>query len=284
MFLGQGATRYALNPTVAKDDPVRFEDVRCSLIGNSFHAGVFSMILSQLFHKKGFLAEKPTAQDIVDRQGLYPGEKYVQGLQCDLGRPPSYHRLDGQRRGLCHSTCEAAKAARSERGTPELERLTLNALLRWSDFQGSDVRMDTGELMKPSQWPRRAIDPAKWSWYSILAAPFHDEEHINLLEVRASHLMMRWRSRTPARIKSRFFHLLDSQVAVAVLCKGRSSSWKMNRLLRRIGALTMAGGFVYPHGDIRCPYGTPQIKAQGNLKVAIADGERSHAGADREKA
>ena len=98
--------------------------------------------------------------------------------------------------------------------------------------------------MKPNAWPRRSIDPAKWTWYSLLAAPFVDDEHINLLEVRAAHLMLRWRTRTPARIGTRFFHLLDSQVALAVLCKGRSSSWKMNRVLRRVGALTVAAGFL----------------------------------------
>ena len=70
---------------------------------------------------------------------------------------------------------------------PELERLTLNELLRSADYRGSDVRMDTGELMKTNQWPRRSIDPAKWTWYLILAHPYKDSEHINLLEVRAAH-------------------------------------------------------------------------------------------------
>ena len=104
--------------------------------------------------------------------------------------------------------------------------------------------MDSGELMRPNQWPRRSIDPAKWTWYPILSHPYRDNEHINLLEVRAAHLMLRWRSRTQARIGGRFFHLLDSQVGLAVLCKGRSSSWQMNRLLRRICALTSASGFL----------------------------------------
>ena len=86
--------------------------------------------------------------------------------------------------------------------------------------------------------------PSKMDLVQHIGSPLHDEEHINLLEVRASHLMMRWRSRTPARIKSRCVHLVDSPVALAFLCKGRSSSWKMNSLLRRIGALTVAGGFL----------------------------------------
>ena len=137
---------------------------------------------------------------------------------------------------MCHSSYEAAKSARSVEGTPELERLTLNALVRSSDYRGSDVRMDTGELIHPNQSPCRSIDPAKWTWYLILAAPYHDEEHINLLEARAAHLVLRWRLRTPARIGSRLFRLLDSRVGIAVLCKGRSSSWKMNQLLRRVGA------------------------------------------------
>ena len=98
--------------------------------------------------------------------------------------------------------------------------------------------------MKPNQLPRRSIDPAKWVWYPLLSHPYTDEERINLLEVRAAHLTLRWRSRTPARVGSRFFHLLDSQVALAVLCKGRSSSWRMNRILRRVGALTVAAGFA----------------------------------------
>ena len=121
--------------------------------------------------KKGLLERSPTAQEIVDRQGLYPSERYVPGLDCGLDRPPSYHRLGGQRRRSCRATYEAAKSARSVEGTPDLERRTLNALLRSADYRGSDVRIDSGEFMKPSQWPRRSIDPAKWTWYNVLAAP-----------------------------------------------------------------------------------------------------------------
>ena len=62
------------------------------------------------------------------------------------------------------------------------------------------------------------------------------------------HLTLRWRCRTTQRLGSRFFHLLDSQVAIAVLCKGRSSSWKMNQVLRRISALTLAAGLIPAYG------------------------------------
>ena len=267
MFLGRGATQFALNPTKAKQDPQALEDVRCSLIGNSFHAGVFGMVLSVLFERKKLLERKPTTQEMVSRQGLHPGEVYSEGRICHLRRPATFHRLDGQRRGHCAQSFAEAKSAQSEHNSPDLERITLNALLRSADYRGSDVRMDSGALMKPNQWPRRSIDPAKWTWYPILSHPYKDQEHINLLEVRAAHLMLRWRSRTQARIGSRFFHLLDSQVALAVLCKGRSSSHQMNRLLRRIGALTAASGF-FPSWATLCPCGILRIEVRAGTRAS----------------
>ena len=81
-----------------------------------------------------------------------------------------------------------------------------------------------------------------------LAHPYHDQEHINVLEVRSAHLTLRWRSRAPGRIGSRFLQLMDSQVAIAALAKGRSSSWKLNQVLRLVGALTVAAGFAPAYG------------------------------------
>ena len=52
MFLGRGATRFALNPVLGKANPQALEDERCSLIGNSFHAGVFALVFSVLFEGK----------------------------------------------------------------------------------------------------------------------------------------------------------------------------------------------------------------------------------------
>ena len=37
----------------------------------------------------------------------------------------------------------------------------------------------------------------------------------------------------------RFLHIFDSFVAVGALSKGRSSSWRVNRVLRRVGALLL---------------------------------------------
>lgn len=55
--------------------------------------------------------------------------------------------------------------------------------------------------------------------------------------------MLRWRTRKKAAMRSRFLHLLHSQVALAVLVKGRSSSWRLNRVLCSVNALTLAALF-----------------------------------------
>ena len=98
MFLGKGATRFALNPVQSKADPQALEDERCSLIGNSFHAGVFALVFSGLFEEKRML-RRPSPQELVNRMGLRPGELYLEGLDCRLDRPKGFHRLDDQRRG-----------------------------------------------------------------------------------------------------------------------------------------------------------------------------------------
>ena len=69
-------------------------------------------------------------------------------------------------------------------------------------------------------------------------------------EVRAAFLTLWWRARTPARIGSRLFHPLDSQVALGGLVKGRSSSSQLNRIVSRTNALTLAGSFYPAYGYV----------------------------------
>ena len=55
MFLGRGATKFAMNPVKAKKDPQGLEDARRSLIGNGFNAGVVALLLAPLFISQGLL-------------------------------------------------------------------------------------------------------------------------------------------------------------------------------------------------------------------------------------
>jgi hypothetical protein len=113
-------------------------------------------------------------------------------------------------------------------------------LLRRMEFRGSDIRLDTGLLYQADAWPRVPVQASKWLWTAVRSFKWKRAQHINGLEMRAYLETLRWRSRSRAFQNSRFIHLLDSQVALAVLVKGRSSSRQLNQLLRKCAAYLLA--------------------------------------------
>ena len=111
MYLGRGATQFALNPVEIKRQPQLLEDTRCSLVGNSLNAGIVALLLAPPMVMRGLLKEAPTPQNIVDRMGLRPAEVAVVGQSYQLPRAVGPHRFDGLRRGYVHpSVQDAAKA------------------------------------------------------------------------------------------------------------------------------------------------------------------------------
>ena len=109
--------------------------------------------------------------------------------------------------------------------------------------KGEDVRLSGGSSAAPSAWPRQAVPSKWWRWKEVAAWRFkheHGPEHINALECRAFLTQLKWRVRSRAGLKKRNFHLLDSQVSIGVITKGRSSSRKLRRILEKIGSLTIA--------------------------------------------
>ena len=112
--------------------------------------------------------------------------------------------------------------------------------LRRTEFRGSDVRLDLGIVYRPDALIRSTVDPRRWVWKTAKAWPWQKKEHINLLELRSILRPLEWRARTSSFHSCRFLHLSDSQICLAVLVKGRSSSRKINRILRRIAALCLA--------------------------------------------
>ena len=92
------------------------------------------------------------------------------------------------------------------------------------------------------------------NWSTIVSAQWHRTEHINSLELRASLTAIRWSLTLPSSIQHhhsselsrwcghRLLLLSDSSTAVGGINKGRSSSHKLLRPLRSIGALLLASG------------------------------------------
>ena len=68
--------------------------------------------------------------------------------------------------------------------------------------------------------------------------------HINLEEQRALIRYVQWLLRSPSRFGTRVVVLVDSRVVVGGTTKGRSGSAALNVLLRRLAALTLAGGVL----------------------------------------
>ena len=126
----------------------------------------------------------------------------------------------------------------------------VDKLSRGCSYKGSDVRIVQGGRMRPNAWPRGHIPARWWSWKTVIKSKFknaHGSEHINVLEARALFLSLRWRSRSQKHCNKRFLHLLDSQVNLAVLAKGRTSAFRLIPLFEKISSLCLASA-LYPLG------------------------------------
>ena len=75
-----------------------------------------------------------------------------------------------------------------------------------------------------------------WKW--------HHEDHINVLELEALYQSLRWRVRGGRSFNKRLLHLVDSQVVLGVTAKGRSSSKKLNRVVKKLNVLLL-GSHIY---------------------------------------
>ena len=126
----------------------------------------------------------------------------------------------------------------------EAERLL--HVLEFCDFRGSEVSLREGTM---SEGNRQVIPyPAMvWAWRSVQAYAWQQPQHINILELVVFFNYLRACVKVPGNHSSRFLHVLDSRVASCVIAKGRSSSCKMNRILRRVSALMLASDvYVFP--------------------------------------
>ena len=79
-------------------------------------------------------------------------------------------------------------------------------------------------------------------WRTIVSSRWRDEEHINVLELRAVSTGLHWVLSRPSSIRRKLLFLCDSQVVVGCLRKGRSSSPPLLRRLRLLTALQLASG------------------------------------------
>ena len=217
MGFAKNHTRAAIPASWAKHNKLKAFMIRASLVGNSFQCETVGWLLSHLFLELGWMLVIPAIASFASRR-----TDAARAQMLALERPIT--------RGF------------------DLAQLLVLSFIRGIDHRGSDVRLDSGVMMNPSSWPRQGIPAGLWKWKIVLAFKWQRQAHINELEVRAALSQMLWRLRNHRNIGTKFLHLLDSQVAIGVLCKRRSSSRVLQFVLRKVDALELCGSLVPVYG------------------------------------
>ena len=211
----------------AKSDPNLDYAERSSCVGDGFNHVIVAWLVGHLCLELGYMTSAPTMQQIIDRD--------------------TRHLLVVRR----HNHFDQIPS-RTEMGLAE-------SLTRWYlarvDSRGSDVRLVSGELLRPHRVSRQSINPSHWRWRTSMAWSWKRQgSHINELEAIAILLQLKAKSRSQKNFASVYLHLVDSQVSIGVFTKKRSSSRLLQRVIRRANALCLAAHlhpvFIYVRSEL----------------------------------
>jgi hypothetical protein len=150
---------------------LRSEQLRQSLLGNSFQCEIVAFLTGHLMVHWGFLRKPASFAEIRARASPADG-------------PPA--AMPNFRGGI---SPEVALVLEHQRGL---------------DPRGSDVRLDTGTLMAPKIYPRKAIAAAFWNWKPVFRNLWRHADHINVLEAIVILQALKWRARSRSRLGTRF--------------------------------------------------------------------------------
>ena len=114
---------------------------------------------------------------------------------------PSYSQLAdrmGMAPGFC---CPLAVKIPLQRGLSYSSECTIlpvqclhSALLRRVNHTGSDVRISSGTLMNPRNFPGQSAAAGWWNWAKVFSCRWSRFDHINNLEVRLNYSRNRMES------------------------------------------------------------------------------------------
>jgi len=200
MCYGKDYTHAAFSSTQRRKDPKAWEQARCSLLGNTFHAGVVAYLSSFQLAEWGLIPAPLTIDFVADPGNFVSTSADTDELELELVR--YYMTRQGHRGGA----------------------------VEW-----------IGECCGASVVIPKGIDPREWRWRETISTGWQlPGEHINVLECRAVVLALRQRFRSPEALGTRFLHLVDSRVCLCMIAKGRTSSWRLRRVLGKVNALLLA--------------------------------------------
>lgn len=201
----------------AQQQGVGYEDIRLTLLGNSWHVGVVAWLLQQSTTPLG-LCKVVTLEELL--KVLTPGQAI--DFSSMLTRPPLHGRL-----GLVR-----------EADTVRL----VKKLIGQSSMKGEDLMIQSGSDPAPRYFRLRASVPGRlWKWREISGWRWkHSGEHINALELRAILTSVKWKIWRCKRVGMRFLHLTDSLVCLHALTRGRSSSRRLRPIIMQLNSYLLA--------------------------------------------
>lgn len=189
-----------------------WEDLRFTLLGNSWNVTAVCFLLQSLFALLG-LCPLRSPSEIVEL--TKPGAS--RRLEQVLLRPPL---------GSCTHKCRG-------------EELTLvKKLGGLVSVKGEDLLLQapTENLVRFHRL-RASIPGRLWKWRTVCGWQWQSHsDHINVLEMRAAFTSVKWRVLKGKMSSKRLLHLTDSLVCLHALSRGRSSSRKLRRTLVKLNS------------------------------------------------
>lgn len=123
---------------------------------------------------------------------------------------------------------------------PGHENIHLRQMARRLSIRGTDLRLLLGDDNVEVPYPAY-----RWYWREVLSYAWKEERNINEGEVAAFNVMLKRRSKDPAKHELRYLAVVDSLVTRGAVSKGRSPSRALNRLLKQTAAYVL-GSDQYP--------------------------------------
>ena len=221
-----------------KLSPSQSFDLGASMIGNSFHVGVVTMAchaLLQTFDSK-------------------PAPRAHAALMLPDSAPLGWtsYPLFNQVKAPVDPRCA----------------LMVQEMMRMGDRAGTDIRVDLGVPFRFKAFPRAGVNASVFQWKIIHGYKWKHHAHINFLELQAVINSLQWRLRKISAHRTRVLHLVDSQVVASIIAKGRTSSFRLRKALKRLNALLLCSGVTlsvaYVHttdnpADIPSRWSSPKI-------------------------
>ena len=240
-----GYTQYC----VQKSERVgsRYDDIRKTLLGNSWSVPVVAVLIKQLMELLGVM-EPLSIQTLCDR--FTPG--HGSSLASILQRPP-----------IRRSPVE-----------PPQEVNLAQRMAGLVSIKGEDLMLQgPTEALGKFQRFRQTVPSKAWKWREVAGWAWRGPpEHINQLELRAVLTTLKWLIGKKQMVNCRVLHLTDSMVVLHALSRGRSSSRKLRRTLMRVQALLLVSNlhpvWAYVHTSLN-PADRPsrRVKQQKWRKV-----------------